>query len=155
MPERTRKPFRAAQIQPGTVNQTRTALQDLPEKEKELFSLQEAIYQLRDLIKAALGKRYSYQEIATMLRQQGISISVSTLKRYLALGRQGGHRSTISSKLGSRNSENLSTQLSRTVEVFIPAKAEIASVTVERDFWDAYQASLKEREEVYCRLAES
>ena len=153
MPARIRKPSRAAQIQPGTLNQTRTVLQDLPEK--ELLSLREAIHQLRDPINAALGKGYSYEEIAVMLQRGGVSIGVSALKRYLALGRRGGSRSRSSSGLSSKNSENPSTQPSRTVEVFIPAKAEIASVTVKQDFWDAYQASLKEREEVYCRLAES
>lgn len=153
MPARTRKPSRTAQIQLGTVKQTRTALQSLPEK--ELISLREAIHQLRDPINAALDKGYSYEEIAIMLQRRGIAIGVSALRRYLALGRREGARSRNSGGLSSKNSQNPLTQSSSTVEVFIPARAEVTSVTVERDFWDAYQASLKEREEVYCRLADS
>lgn len=155
MPSRTSKPSRAVRVQSRTVNQTRTALRNLPEKEKELLPLQEAIHQLRVPIKAALDKGYSHQEIAAMLQRQEILISVSTLKRYLALGKRAGSSSKSSEDLSSRSSKDLLVQPSSAVEVFVVSKTEIASVTVKQDFWAAFQASLQERGEVYRRLAES
>lgn len=130
-------------------------MQDLPARKRELISLQEEIYQLRILLKAALNKDYSYSELADLLQQKGISISVSTLRDYLTSGGQQKSRITTSSKPKDKSPPETLEKPSSDVEVFIPSKTEIASYIVGRDFWSAYQESLREREEVYRRLAES
>ena len=63
-------------------------LQQLPEKPKENLSLREAINQLRDQLKAALIKGYSYEDLAKMLTGKGIDISPSTLKNYVPSGKR-------------------------------------------------------------------
>ncbi len=57
-------------------------LDQLKEKPKEELTLRESIYFLRDKIKSALKKGYSYQELSGILEEQGILISASTLKQY-------------------------------------------------------------------------
>ncbi|MDJ0747617.1 MAG: hypothetical protein QNJ32_30380 [Xenococcaceae cyanobacterium MO_167.B27] len=58
-------------------------LGQLKEKPKEELTLRESIYFLRDKIKSALKKGYSYQDLSGILEEQGILISASTLKQYL------------------------------------------------------------------------
>jgi hypothetical protein len=155
MPNRTRKNSRSGQIQVGAISKTKASLQDLPVRKKELLSLQEAIDQLRVPLKAALTKGYSYCELVDLLKQKGISISVSTLRSYLTPGRQQKSRTIPSYPQSNKSSQTTSEKPNGDVEVFIPSKTEIYSYTVGNDFWSAYQKSLKEREEVYRHLAES
>lgn len=65
-----------------------TALQDLPEKPKEIWSLREAISLLKDQIVAALDRGYTYTEVSQMLSSKGVEISPSTLKYYLSSARK-------------------------------------------------------------------
>ncbi len=58
-------------------------LGQLKEKPKEELTLRESIYFLRDKLKSALKKGYSYQDLSVILEEQGILISASTLKQYL------------------------------------------------------------------------
>ena len=58
-------------------------LGDLKEKPKEEFTLRESIYFLRDKLKSALKKGYSYQDLSEILSEQEILISAATLKQYL------------------------------------------------------------------------
>ena len=58
-------------------------LGQLKEKPKEELTLRESIYFLRDKLKSALKKGYSYQDLSGILEEQGILISASTLKQYL------------------------------------------------------------------------
>ncbi len=58
-------------------------LGDLKEKPKEEFTLRESIYFLRDKLKSALKKGYSYQDLSDILSEQEIFISAATLKQYL------------------------------------------------------------------------
>lgn len=118
MSEKTRQPSRTARVQPGIVNSTRTSLQDLPEKAKETISLQEAVRQLRAPLKSALGKGYSYQELATLLQQHKISIRASTLKSYLTSGKQDSRTSSPSS-LSNKSSENLAKQSAKPQKTFL------------------------------------
>ncbi|MFM7427964.1 MAG: hypothetical protein ACKO7W_23700 [Elainella sp.] len=107
MPEKTRKHPGTASIQPKTVSAT-IAPQDLP-GQKEWLSLQEAISQLRAPLEAALAKGYSYEELAVMLQQQGISIRASVLKSYLASGKQNSRLIVSDQKSSSleRSSEQV------------------------------------------------
>ncbi len=71
-------------VQQSAIKQATNLLEQLPEKPKEVWSLREAIDLLQDSITTALARGYSHEEVATMLADQGIKISVSSLKRYLA-----------------------------------------------------------------------
>ena len=71
-------------VQQSAIKQATNLLEQLPEKPREIWSLREAIDLLQDSITTALARGYSYEEVATMLADQGIKISVSSLKRYLA-----------------------------------------------------------------------
>jgi hypothetical protein len=55
-------------------------LNQLPRKER---SLRERITYLSPSILEALAKGYSYSDMTTLLKSQGVDISVSTLKQYL------------------------------------------------------------------------
>ncbi len=62
---------------------TLVELERLAEKPKEELSLRESIYFLRDKLRLALKKGYSYQDLSSLLEQQEILISAATLKQYL------------------------------------------------------------------------
>jgi hypothetical protein len=64
------------------------ALNDLPEKPKEIWSLREAINLLKDQITTALDRGYTYTEVSQMLSTKGVEISPSTLKYYLSAARK-------------------------------------------------------------------
>jgi|GEM_PF-2497863 len=128
MPTRITKHSRSTKIQSNLVNQAKESLQDLPKKPQESFSSREVIHLLYDSIESALSKGYTYPELSALLQNQGIEIKPSTLQRYHSSRRQPDAKSRASEK---------------------PA------YTDGLDFWAAYQESLKEREEVYRRLAEA
>lgn len=71
-------------VQQTAIQQATSLLEQLPEKPKEIWTLKEAIDLLQDSIIIALKRGYNYEEVAAMLADQGIEISVSSLKRYLA-----------------------------------------------------------------------
>lgn len=96
-------------------------------------------------------KDYSYEELADLLQQEGVPIKNSSLENYLASTKRQASENKISTNPEDQRSDNLSEQ----VEVVIPIKTGSVSYPVRSDFWTAYPESLKEREEVYCRLAES
>ena len=62
---------------------TKEKLGQLKEKPKSELTLRESIYFLRDQLKSALKKGYSYQDLSEILEEQEILISASTLKNYL------------------------------------------------------------------------
>lgn len=59
-------------------------LQELPPKPKDELSLKEAIAEMYENITAALNRGYNHAEISEVLKGQGLQISSSTLKSYLA-----------------------------------------------------------------------
>lgn len=74
----------ATLVSKAAISQASLTLIDLPEKPKEIWSLREAINALQDQIVLALDRGYDYTEISTMLTNQGVEISPSTLKYYLS-----------------------------------------------------------------------
>ncbi|MCC5632390.1 hypothetical protein [Nostoc sphaeroides] len=58
-------------------------LEKLQEKAKEELSLRESIKFLREQLKSALKKGYSYQDLSQLLEKQEIKVSAATLKQYL------------------------------------------------------------------------
>ncbi|MBE9014454.1 hypothetical protein IQ250_30135 [Pseudanabaenaceae cyanobacterium LEGE 13415] len=75
-------------VSKDSISSASTALQDLPEKPKEIWSLREAIHLLKDQIAQALDRGYSYSEVSQMLSSKGVEISPSTLKYYLSSARK-------------------------------------------------------------------
>jgi hypothetical protein len=74
----------ARPIKKSTIEENRERLLNAPVKEKEDFSLQEAIHDMATEIEQILARGYSYEEIATMLSDGGIDIKPTTLRQYLA-----------------------------------------------------------------------
>lgn len=95
----TRRRSKTTNLTRQVIDQVGELLRELPEKPKEKLSLREAVDQLQDQIKATLANGYSYDEVATMLTNQGIEISAATLKRYVPAGRnKSGKRATTGTR---------------------------------------------------------
>ena len=58
-------------------------LDSLDVKQKSELTLRESIYLLRDKLRAALKKGYSYEDLSKILEAEGILVSAATLKQYL------------------------------------------------------------------------
>lgn len=56
----------------------------LPPKPKQGMTLREAIAKFKPTITKALKRGYTYEEVAAILTEEGISIKAATLKQYLA-----------------------------------------------------------------------
>ena len=79
---------------------TLVKLEQLEEKPKEELSVRESIYFLRDKLRSALKKGYSYQDLSEILEKQEILISAATLKQYLTESSKEATKSRRSAKLG-------------------------------------------------------
>lgn len=84
----TTKRSKASAVKQASIKDTNAFLQSLPDKPKEDLSLREAVEQMRDSVRGALAKGYTYQELAAMLTDKGIKISAFTLKNYVPSGRR-------------------------------------------------------------------
>ena len=62
---------------------TLSKLEQLEQKQREELTLRESIYLLRDKLRAALKKGYSYEDLSEILEGEGILASAATLKQYL------------------------------------------------------------------------
>ena len=62
---------------------TLSKLDSLDVKQKSELTLRESIYLLRDKLRAALKKGYSYEDLSEILEAEGILVSAATLKQYL------------------------------------------------------------------------
>jgi hypothetical protein len=88
----TGRAVRTTIVKQDKVDQAMTFLKELPDKPKEDLSLREAVGHLRDSIKDALSKGYSYADLAKMLTDQGIKISTLTLKNYVPSGKRSASK---------------------------------------------------------------
>jgi hypothetical protein len=79
---------------------TLVKLEQLEEKPKEELSVRESIYFLRDKLRSALKKGYTYQDLSEILEEQEISISAATLKQYLTESSKEATKSKRSAKSG-------------------------------------------------------
>lgn len=70
-------------IHVNKLQSTLDKLDKLEKKPKLKFTLRESIYFLREKLKNALKKGYSYEDLSVILQEQKILISASTLKQYL------------------------------------------------------------------------
>ena len=79
---------------------TLVKLDQLEQKPKEELSVRESIYFLRDKLRSALKKGYSYQDLSEILEEQEIIISAATLKQYLTESSKEATKSRRSAKSG-------------------------------------------------------
>ncbi len=80
-----RKSNAAIKVQTNMLDQAASLLGELPERPEATLSLRKAIETLQQDLRDSLDKGYSYEELTEVLSDQGIDISPSTLKRYLAM----------------------------------------------------------------------
>lgn len=59
-------------------------MKNLPKKEKQSFTLREAVQQLSGEISRLLGRGYTYKEVSAVLKEQGVEIAPATLKQYVS-----------------------------------------------------------------------
>lgn len=86
------------------LNTTLDKLSQLKEKPKSELTLRESIYVLRDKLKSALKKGYSYQDLSEILEEQEILISASTLKQYLTeISKESSNRRKRKKSVKSNN----------------------------------------------------
>ena len=89
-------------------------LEQLESKPKEELTLRESIYFLRDKLNSTLKKGYSYQDLSSILSEQGILVSAATLKQYLTdIGKKSGY-GRKKAKSSSRTSQKTSTNITST-----------------------------------------
>jgi len=135
MVEATEKRQKAIAVKQSSIGNTSAFLESLPEKPKEDLSLREAIDQLREPLRAALLRGYTYLELAEMLTEKGIKISAFTLKNYVPSGKRRANKEkeAAAAKVGNRRgrknqavesvSAELDTQPSKLAET--PAKLSV------------------------------
>lgn len=108
MAEQTEKRTKAVAVKQASIESTSAFLESLPEKPKEDLSLREAIDQLREPLKAALSRGYTYAELAEMLTEKGIKISAFTLKNYVPSGkRRANKEKEAAAKVGTRRGRKI------------------------------------------------
>jgi hypothetical protein len=86
-PRTRRRAASSKKISQENIQDVVSSLQNLPAREMDVPSLREAVALLQDPINTALDRGYSYEEVTEVLQNQGIKVSVSSLKRYLSITR--------------------------------------------------------------------
>jgi hypothetical protein len=105
MPPVKQRPPSSVAVSKAAIAKATQILDELPAKAKESWSLREAVTLLQDSITTALDRGYSYEEVSTMLAGKGVSITASSLKRYLANAKKkadGGAKAPTGAKRGRK-----------------------------------------------------
>jgi len=78
----------ARAVEPERIEAAKSRLRALPEKPKapKAFSIAEAIRQIKNEVRAALKRGYTFDEIAQALKEDGIDVGTPTLKSYVSRG---------------------------------------------------------------------
>lgn len=132
-------------IKKSTIEENRQRLLNAPIKEKEDFSLQEAIHNMAAEINQILDRGYSYEEIATMLADGGIDIKPTTLRQYLA------QVPKVTGKAQPKKSPTAKTSEVKTDKV---KPLEVKSLEVEGNKERAKSAPIKTTDEVKTDVSE-
>jgi hypothetical protein len=82
------KTMAARVVEPERIEAAKSRLRALPEKPKasKAFSMAEAIRQIKNEVRAALKRGYTFDEIAQALKEDGIDVGTPTLKSYVSRG---------------------------------------------------------------------
>ena len=102
-------------------------LEQLEEKKPEELTLRESIHFLKDKLRSALKKGYSYQDLSEILEQQGILVSAATLKQYLT----ESSKEAAKGKRGSKSGE-AKPKLQKVTGVIDPEVSEANIAEVEK-----------------------
>ncbi len=78
----------ARAVERERIEAAKSRLRALPEKPKapKAFSIAEAIRQIKNEVRAALKRGYTFDEIAQALKEDGIDVGTPTLKSYVSRG---------------------------------------------------------------------
>ena len=90
-------------------------LEQLESKPVEELTLRDSIYFMRDKLNSALKKGYNYQDLSSILEDQGILVSAATLKQYLTdIKKQSSRRkkSNSSSRANKKTLKNVTSSSS-------------------------------------------
>jgi hypothetical protein len=90
MPPSKQRPPASVAVTKAAIAQATASLEALPARPKESWSLREAVNMLQDSITTALDRGYSYEEVSVLLAGKGVTITPSSLKRYLATAKKDG-----------------------------------------------------------------
>ena len=145
----TLKRTRAGNVSKSALNQAGSLLQDLPEKPKDLFSLRDAVAQLQDVIKDALSKGYSYEDVAALLAEQTIVISPATLKRYVLTNSSRAAQKSAPAKARAKRTDKVSSSevaQSELEEAIAPTETEAQATRGRRKSAPAAQSEAEKPE---------
>lgn len=130
MAKTRRRSSAAASALNDAIESARSTLNELSEKPKEKLSLREAIGELHESITAALDRGYSYEEVVEILSTQGVTITVASLKRYLAAARK---EVSDQPKRNRRTARSRQAQLAKQAEELTGAASPDASAQSDVD----------------------
>lgn len=100
-------------------------------KPKQGMTLREAISKFKPTITKALRRGYTYEEVAVILTEEGISIKGATLKQYLAESK-GKKRPSVTAPLSPAKSSNPMAEESALSDIKADTKLESSSSTDEK-----------------------
>ena len=105
----------------------------LPPKPKQGMTLKEVITKSRAMINLALKRGYTYDEIAAILTEEGISIKGATLKQYLTESKSKRSKTAPQSK-PSLESTTTTAELQSKPDINLETKAEVdTNLDIESD----------------------
>jgi len=110
-------------VSQSAIAQASVMLQALPEKPRDNWSLREAVSLLHDSIITAIDRGYSHEEVAAMLGEKGVDITVPSLKRYLTSVKREKESSKPKSNRGGRRSKSASFESVTLAERETPRKS--------------------------------
>ncbi|NJL55058.1 TraK family protein [bacterium] len=120
----------------ASIEQAMQSLQSLLEKPKEELAANEAFLFMRDTVQAALSKGYSYEEISERLRQQGVELSGSSLRYYMARVRRS-EKATGSGKTQKTRTPGKGKSALTEVEPLVPVSDSVEVAPIENSAIEA------------------
>ena len=100
-------------------------------KPKQGMTLREAISKFKPTITKALKRGYTYEEVAAILTEEGISIKGATLKQYLAESKNK-KRPSVTASVNSGKSSTSTAEDSATSNIKADTKLELSSSIDEK-----------------------
>jgi molybdenum cofactor biosynthesis enzyme MoaA len=107
--------LRKKSVKRANLSKIAKSLQKLPEAKKEEITLRDAVDELRETLKQALKKGYTYSDLAALLKKQGMEISPLTLSQYLT---------EVNGEARKHQSKNSSAQSETSEQVSEPSRSE-------------------------------
>ena len=116
----------------------------IPPKPKQGMTLKQVIMKSRAMINLALKRGYTYEEIAAILTEEGISIKGATLKQYLTESKSKRSKTAPQSK-PAVESTTTTAELSSKQDINPETKAEVdTNLDIESDIKTTKKADSKQ-----------